>query len=297
MKDSLTWRKNWNKVKEMTEKDKIKNIEQIFEAMEYFSNHALKDMMTTLDDQQNIIDEWLDISTGFGKGVKAILQETNRDSEKLMEIWKKFEGMAEEMVDIDEAMGSTLHTEFVECGSEVSKLLRKMLDECFENSRELYSSWTSLRESYISGLKSGFGPNYDEIMDAVADFQQTATHVACRNIGDTHEEMRELSDDLKEFAEKTAEHLKEAVESGNREQQDYIKVRLQRIEEIQKKLSKYMTCVDGSYLSSMEPYFEGHTALPFFPWIPVRRMREYESDIEELKKQIKAMEEKLEDKK
>lgn len=280
----------------MEKKQKKNDIGAIFESMEYFSNKAINDMIKTVAEHQKTMGDWLGLSTDFGRGVKDILEETNEDYENLKDIWTEFEDITEEIVDTEEELGRDLQQEFIEYNRDISEKLSGMVEDSFEKSRELYSSWTALFESFFTGVKAGTGPDYDEIMQAVADFQQTALHIALNQVEYNREEMEALRTMLNEYSDKTSKVLNEAMVSSDKKYRENVEARIEKIESVGKKVNEYLKQLEKRYVSSLEPYFVKPMAMPIFPWLPNRRLREYEQDIESLKKRIEEMENKLREK-
>lgn len=276
------------------EKKKL-GMENILESMEYFTNRAVKDMLKTVESQQKSIGEWFGVSTDFGEDVKELLEETNQGYEKLMDMWEKVGDMSDEAV-IPEELGKNIQKEFLEYNRKVSELLERMTDTGFENYRQLYSSWTSLYESFIKGMKAGTGPNPEDVMNAFADFHQTTIHVALKEMEDTREDMETLKKTLDQFGESAAKRFAEAAETGNKRYMEYVKGWQEKVREMEDKVNEQYKAFEKRYASHMKPYFHRPMVMPFFPWLPGIRLREYESDIEGMKERIKELEKKLEDK-
>ncbi|MFO8109200.1 MAG: hypothetical protein R6U17_01560 [Thermoplasmata archaeon] len=271
-------------------------MDNVFESMEYFTSRAVKDMLKTVENQQKSMEEWFSVSTDLGEDVKELLEETNEGYEKLAEDWEKIGDIVGDEGISEEDLGRKMQQEFIEYNEKVSDLLENMTDTGFESYRQLYSSWTSLYESFLTGLKAGTGPNPEEVMDAFADFHQTSVHVALRELENNREDMEELRETLEEFGERTTKRLTEAAETGNKKYMEYIKEWQKKVKDMETRVEDQLKTFEKRYTSYMKPYFHRPTVMPFFPWLSGRRLRDYEYDIESLKKRIKELEEKLEEK-
>lgn len=235
----------------------------------------------------------MDHSASFGKDVKKLVERNNEEYEELMELWTNFSEISEEMV--EKNMDQEISEDFQEYSERIGKKVNELVESSRDDAEELYSAWRKIPDSMYQGIKAGTGPNPNDVFEAVADFQQTALHIATRNIEENSESMRELRELLDDVGEELNDKMRENVEATNERYEDLIDDWQKSVDKMEEAVEEQMGKIEKDYLSSFEPYFGERSVMPLFPWIPKRRMREYEGDIEDLKDRIEELEEKLEE--
>ncbi len=268
----------------------------IFESMKYLSNMDFSGFTKMVEQQEKFMNNFngiMDQSTNFGKDVEQVLERNHEQYQKLTELWTDFSDVSEEMV--EENMDEELPKEFQEYREKIEKKLNELVETSHEDAEELYSAWTRMSDSMFQGLKAGTGPNPSDVFEALADFHQTALHTATKNIEENRESMKELQNLLDDLGEKLNDKMKENVETTSERYEDFIEDWFKSVNKMEETVEEQMEKTEKNYLNTLEPYFGERSVMPLFPWIPKRRMREYEGDIEELKEKIEELEKKVEE--
>ncbi|MFP4608224.1 MAG: hypothetical protein ACLFNY_01420 [Candidatus Aenigmatarchaeota archaeon] len=277
--------------------EKNRGDRNLFRSMDYLSSMDFSGFTREFVDQQERymtdVDQLLNQSSEFGKDVRKVVEETNDQYEELMDLWSDLSDMSEELVEKNVKEG--FQEDIQEYNREVGEKLKELVKSSYQDAEELYSAWTKMSDSIFKGIKAGTGPDPEEITEATADFQEAALHIAKRNIEENNESLRELRETLEEIAEESSNRLKENAESSGEGYEKMVKGWLNTIDEMESKTDSYLEDLRESYLSAFEPYFGRGWIFPLFPWQPSRKMSEYESDIEDLKKKIEELKTKVEE--
>lgn len=277
---------------------KERDYKDVFESMEHLSSMTFKEFEDILKEQQkgytNNLNYLMDISTAFGKNLMDTMREESGEYKEIEDIWSDFTEMSEEMMKTEEATGEDFYEDFTEYNKKVTEKLNKMIESNYEDARELYASWIKLTESVIGGIKAGTGPDPDEITEAIADFQQTAVHLSVEEIENLNDDLNTLRTTVEELNEKTSERMNEMMKNTNERYREQMDNWLDNLRAVQDNIDKYTRKIEENYKKMMEPFFEKYTVMPLFPWFSDRRFTEYENEVEELKKKIVELEEKLE---
>lgn len=275
----------------------MKDRNDIFESMKYLSDMDLSGFTDMLEQQERVMKNFngvMNRSAAFGKDMRELIEQNNQQYERLKDVWADFSDISEEMV--EENIDEEFSEEFREYNEEIRDNLKELVESSQKDAEELYSRWTKISDSFFQGVKAGTGPNPDDVVEAIADFHQTALHIATRNIGESNESMRELRELLDDLGEDLNEKMKENVETSNERYEEFIEDWLNSVNRMQDTVEEYMDEIEENYLSSLEPYFGKGSIMPLFPWVPRQRLREYEGEIEELKEKIEELEKKMEEK-
>lgn len=268
----------------------------IFESMRYLSDIDYSGFTNMLEQQERYMktfNQMMGQSADFGKDVKGLVEQNNEQYERLKDIWMDFSDISEDM--IEKNIGEEYSEAFMEYNEKIRDDLKTLVESSQKDAEELYSAWTGITESLFQGIKAGTGPNPDDVVEAVADFQQTALHVATRNMEDNQESMKNLRELLDDLGDDLNKQMKENVDTTNERYGKFIEDWMNSVDKMQDTVEEYMEEMEKNYFSSLEPYFGKRSVMPLFPWVPNRRLREYESEIEELKEKIEELEKKLED--
>ncbi|MEF8873252.1 MAG: hypothetical protein V5A88_01130 [Candidatus Thermoplasmatota archaeon] len=274
-----------------------KDRKDIFESMKYLSDMDLSGFTNMLEQQERVMKNFngvMNRSAAFGKDMRKLIEQNNQQYERLNDIWADFSDISEEMV--EENIDEEFSEKFRGYNEEIRDNLKGLVESSQKDAEELYSRWTKISDSFFQGVKAGTGPNPDDVVEAIADFHQTALHIATRNIEESSESMRELRELLDDLREDLNEKMKENVETSNERYEEFMEDWLNSVNRMQDTVEDYRDEIEENYLSSLEPYFGKGSIMPLFPWVPQQRLREYEGEIEELKEKIEELEKKMEEK-
>lgn len=268
----------------------------IFESMKYLSDMDFSGFTRMLEEQERFMKNFngvIDHSVNFGEDVRKVLEQNHEQYEELMEVWTSLSDVSEDMVEknIDEELSEM----FQRYRERIEKELKGLVDSSQKDAEELYSAWTKIPESVFQGVKAGTGPNPNDIFEAITDFHQTALGIAARNMEENNESMREVRELLDDLGEELTDEMKENVETTNERYEDFIEDWVNSVNRMEETVEDHIEEMEKNYLTSLEPYFGERSVIPLFPWVPMRRLRDYEGNIEELKEKIEELEEKLED--
>ena len=272
----------------------MRDRDNIFDSMKYLSDMDFSGFTRMLEQQETFMKNFnavMDHSANFGKDVREVVERNHEQHEELMKLWSDFSNISEDMV--KKNFGEDVSKTFREHRKGIEKNLEELVRSSREDAEELYSAWTGISDSMFQGIKAGTGPNPTDVFEAIADLQQTALHIATKNIEETNESMRKLQRLINHMGEELNDQIEKNVGATSEHYEEYMEDWINSIDRMEERVEKHMDDMEKNYLSSFESYFGERSVMPLFPWIPRRRMREYESDIEDLKEKIEELEEKL----
>ncbi len=267
-----------------------------FDSISYLSNVDFTKFVEEMEEHQERymgdVNELIKQSSELGKDGGNVLEQNKEHYDELMELWEDFSQLSEEIT--KDEFEEDFYKEFQEQNREITNNIEELVDTSLQDAEELYSSWRKLSESIFQGIKAGTGPHPDDIMDASADFQKTALHVARRNMEEGNESLRELRKNLERINEESIERMKDNAKTSTKKLDEFFDTWQNSVEDMEEKVNESIEKTQKIYLSAFEPYFGPRTVFPFFSWFKPRKMREYEEDLMELREKIDKLEDQME---